>query len=297
MRLMVKRGNSLINDLRFSEGPIYIGRKQPCQVFLPDRSVSRQHAVLIDTGRGHWMVQDLDSANHTTLNGRPVDKMPLHEGDIIGIADFSIEVHFDPETKVAIQDKPLDLAETILDVEMNIPSIYQTSSRADRVLHLNAVHLQNFYKLNIALCGQTDQETLLASLTDILLTQLDAYHVWAGLRETTAGPLTCHCGISRSGGRINLEGMSGKDIIKQALQKETYILLPDFVDFLSPTDSHTPDAANIKSAMAAPIVASSGAYGVIYVNNGIDQTAYTYQDLDYLTLISVQLAAMIENIA
>jgi GAF domain-containing protein len=243
------------------------------------------------------MVQDLDSANHTTLNGHPVTKMPLHEGDVIGIADFSIEVHFEPEGRGKIQDKPLDLADTVVDSEVNIPSIYQTSRHADRVIHLSAVHLQNFYKLNIAICGQTDQEALLSSVTDILLSQLNAYHIWAGLRETTAGPLTCHCGRSRSGGMITLEGMSGKEIIKQALQKETYILLPDFVDFLSPTDSHAPEMGNIKSAMAAPIVAPAGAYGVIYVNNGIDQSAYTYQDLDYLTLVSVQLAAMIEHIA
>jgi len=297
MRLLVKRGNSLINDLRFSDGPVYIGRKQPCQVFLPDRSVSRQHAILFIAGKGQWMVQDLDSANHTTLNGKPVSKMPLHEGDVIGIADFSIEVHFEPDIRGKIQDKPLDLADTLVDSGINIPSIYQTSRHADRVIHLSAVHLQNFYKLNVAICGQTDQEALLSSVTDILLTQLNAYHIWAGLRETTAGALTCHCGRSRSGGMITLEGILGKDIIKQALQKETYILLPDFVDFISPADSHAQEMGNIKSAMAAPIVAPAGAYGVIYVNNGIDQPAYTYQDLDYLTLVSVQLAAMIEQIA
>ena len=61
MRILVKRGSSLVNDLRFERGPIYIGRQRGSQVFLPDRSVSRQHAVILTTNEGQWMVQDLQS--------------------------------------------------------------------------------------------------------------------------------------------------------------------------------------------------------------------------------------------
>ena len=45
MRLVIRRESSLINDLRFDHGPIYIGSHRKSQVFLPDRGVSRQHAV------------------------------------------------------------------------------------------------------------------------------------------------------------------------------------------------------------------------------------------------------------
>jgi len=50
------------------------------------------------------------------------------------------------------------------------------------------------------------------------------------------------------------------------------------------------------SALAAPIIGPSGAYGIIYLDNGFDQSAYTRQDLDYLTLVSTHLAALVEHI-
>jgi pSer/pThr/pTyr-binding forkhead associated (FHA) protein len=57
MRLVIRRGSLLINDLRFDHGPIYIGRHRKSQVFLPDRGVSRQHAVIVTNDKGEWEVQ------------------------------------------------------------------------------------------------------------------------------------------------------------------------------------------------------------------------------------------------
>ncbi|MBN1765408.1 MAG: FHA domain-containing protein [Sedimentisphaerales bacterium] len=296
MRLLIKRGYSLVNDLRFEDGPIYIGRRPQCQVFIPDRNVSRQHAVIYTNSEGVWMVQDLESANRTTVNGRPISKMPIHEGDCLGVADFTIEVHFEPEVMTQPQDQPIDLSETVVGAQINIPSVYQTTRRSSQNLRLSAEHLQNFYKLNLALANKKDQEELLSELISVLLSQLQAYHVWAGLRETNTGPLTCYGGCSRGGEKITLDQLFGKAIVQQAMKDETYILLPNIADITNPSDSNIADLQYLRSAMAAPIVAPAGAYGVIYVDNGVDQDPYVFQDLDYLTLVSTQIAATVEHI-
>jgi len=297
MRLLVKRGFSLLHDLHFMDGPIYVGRLPKCKVFLPDRNVSRQHAVIYTTSDGIWMIQDLESANCTTVNGRPISKMPLHEGDIVGIADFSLEVHFDSESDLQAQSTPLDMEDTIVDARVETPSIYELARKDAKPLHINSQRLQHFYQFTLALSKKKDQDELIKELTNILVEQFQAYHVWVGLRETTSGPLTCHCGRSRSGEQIPLEALFGKSIIKQALKNENYILLPNFADYLKAGETTSPGLVNVKSAMAAPIFAPAGVYGVIYVNNGIDQEPFTHQDLDYLTLISTQVAAVIEHIA
>ena len=49
--------------------------------------------------------------------------------------------------------------------------------------------------------------------------------------------------------------------------------------------------------MAAPIFSPVGVFGVIYINNGIDQEAFNRQDMDYLTLLSIYVAALVEHIA
>ena len=255
MRLLVKRGHSLVNDLRFTEGPIYIGRRPQCQVFLPDQSISRQHAVIYTTSDGVWMAQDLESANRTTVNSKPISKIPLHEGDIVGVGDFMIEVHFEPESPAHTKEMPLDLSDTVVGSQVSLPSVYRASPQAEQVLNLSSQHLHNFYQLNVALYQKTDQEELIAELTEILLEQLNAYHVWAGLRETTTGPLTCYGGRCRGGGHIALERLLGKKIIKQALTDDTYILLPNMADITNPSDTNIGDLQYLRSAMAAPIAA------------------------------------------
>ena len=45
MYLCIKQLGSVVGRLKFEKGPIYIGRQMGSQVFLPDKDVSRQHAV------------------------------------------------------------------------------------------------------------------------------------------------------------------------------------------------------------------------------------------------------------
>ncbi len=294
MRVLVKRGSSLINDLRFEKGPIYIGRQRGSQVFLPDRSVSRQHAVILTNDEGVWLVQDLQSANRTLLNGKPVAKAAIHEGDIIAISDFSIEIHFEVESQVNSPEHPIDLNDTV----MHEPSAMQTVYKSERqkVIHLAPTRLNDFYLLAIELCRVDDQEELLSKLIKLLMSQFDAYHVWAGLRETTQGPVTCHGGLARGGHQITLEQLFGKNFIRESLQKETYILLPNLADASNPSDTNIHTLEFLCSAMAVPISSPLGAYGVIYVDNGADQASFNYQDLDYLTLVSTLVAAIVEHI-
>ena len=111
MRLTVKRGDNLINELRFSRGPIYIGRQIGSQIFLPDRAVSRQHTVIYTTTDGQWIAEDLDSANKTYLNEEAIHKVEIRDGDTLRIADFAIEIHLDDQTNE--RTAPISLADTL----------------------------------------------------------------------------------------------------------------------------------------------------------------------------------------
>jgi len=301
MRLLVKRGHSLINDLKFTEGPVYIGRQPQSQVFLPDRAVSRQHAVLYITPDGGWLIKDLESANQTVVNNRAVATLPLHEGDVIQIGDFTIEVHLDQYEGPAAgapQEATMDLGDTLISASESVPSVYgkESSRKPEHMIQLVPARIKDLYELMMGLCRLEDQETLLVELTKILLDQFEAYHVWAGFRETTEGPLTCHGGISRGGVSVTLNDLVGRSLVKQAMKGETYVLLPNIVDAASSSDSTLASAEHLRSAMAAPIMAPSGAYGVVYIDNGSDQTAFSHLDLDYLTLVSTHVAALIEHI-
>jgi len=76
------------NDHHFElvDEEIAIGRSQQCHVVLEDRRSSRKHA-LIKKIEGKYHLQDLGSANGTTINGMKASEQELHSGDEIQIGD------------------------------------------------------------------------------------------------------------------------------------------------------------------------------------------------------------------
>ncbi|HHY56326.1 MAG TPA: FHA domain-containing protein [Chloroflexi bacterium] len=65
-----------------------IGRDEECDIHLPDRQVSRNHARVFWAG-DHYRVEDLGSKNGTHVNGQdvaPNTSVPLQDGDELQIA-------------------------------------------------------------------------------------------------------------------------------------------------------------------------------------------------------------------
>ena len=110
MRLIVKRKDGHTQEYTFHEDPIHVGRGTSSQVLLPERSVSKQHAVIFSTEDGIWMVEDLDSANKTYLNGKAVRRAKLKTGDSLKIADFEIDVFLED---IQPQDKEIQGEDTL----------------------------------------------------------------------------------------------------------------------------------------------------------------------------------------
>ncbi len=72
---------------------LLIGRGPECDVVIPDRQISRQHARVVRTSQG-ILVEDLGSKNGTHVNGsRITGPTVLQDGDVIQVA-FSEELMF-----------------------------------------------------------------------------------------------------------------------------------------------------------------------------------------------------------
>src|SRR5271170_5292885 len=76
-------------------GEILIGRHAQSQVVIPDTSVSRRHALLKVLGIGTFTIEDLGSANGTSVNNQSLEKgkaVPLRAGDVVRVGDVAILV-------------------------------------------------------------------------------------------------------------------------------------------------------------------------------------------------------------
>lgn len=90
-------------------GDVLLGRDAVCDVIIPDRQVSRQHARISTTAQG-VMLEDLGSKNGTFLNLSPLTgPVKLTEGDEITIAFTQTFLFLSSDATLPLSDLPPEL--------------------------------------------------------------------------------------------------------------------------------------------------------------------------------------------
>lgn len=98
-------------------GPLTIGRGEECDIVIPDRKISRQHAKVRPAEKG-IVLEDLGSKNGTHHNGAQIKGVvPLSDGDIIQIAlaqkftfvssDATLPLEFDAPIESGLEPRHL----------------------------------------------------------------------------------------------------------------------------------------------------------------------------------------------
>ena len=289
MRLTVKKNDGTMHEFEFSSGPVYIGRHTNSQVFLPDRTVSRQHAVLFCTPDGKWMVEDLDSANKTYLNDEPIAKAEIKTGDRIRIADFVLDINLEQHIGLDELEESTTRMEDTLAGATRGPQVIVRRADAEQApdLKLPAKRANDYMQATEVICKADAPDDVLQTLLNVLGKQFGAYHAWCALRNEPTEPMSSHAGKARDGKALELDDIELKDRITEAVEKAQFMLLPQV--------SASEEAGDIRSAMIAPIMDPSGCFGVLYVDNAMADAHYTLADLDYLMLLAMHTAAILEN--
>jgi pSer/pThr/pTyr-binding forkhead associated (FHA) protein len=67
-----------------------VGRAEQSDIALADPGVSRNHARIIREG-DDFIVEDLRSTNGTEVNGQPVRRRRLADGDVVKLANSTLQ--------------------------------------------------------------------------------------------------------------------------------------------------------------------------------------------------------------
>lgn len=290
MRLVVKQGDRTVNELQFEKGPIYIGRHSNSQVFLPDKTVSRQHAVIYNTKDGQWVVEDLESANKTFLNDAEITKAEIKDGDVLKITDFAIEISFkdgisqDPGETVELEDAPSTLASG--------PQIIIRKLGAEKApaIRFDAQRATDFLQAIEEIKKANNLDKVLLALLETVLKQFKTHHVWCALRAQVNGPMTAHAGRQKGGMAIEQTDLEFGDKIAEAVDKKQYML------FIFPRDLSQKKETQIRSVIIAPLLSPSGCFGVLYASNTFRDDHYNLGDLDYLMLLGFHTASVLAKL-
>ena len=288
MLLIVKQKGSPPKEFRFTKSPVSIGRQTNSQIFLPDRTVSRQHAVIFSTEDGKWMIEDLDSASKTYLNDQAIHKTEIKTGDKLRINDFTIDINLE-ETPAA--EHPLHLDDTLIH-PTRAPQIIVRKPDAEHApaIRFPGKRAADFLKATQVFreCKSLDQ--LVLALLDVVSEQFDTYNAWCALRSQPAGPMTCHAGKKRGGGAVGPNDIELNEKITEALEKDQFLL------FLFSRMPNQDQQGKIRSALIAPMMCANGCFGVIYADNAIGDEHYSLSDLDYLMLLVIHATAILQGL-
>jgi pSer/pThr/pTyr-binding forkhead associated (FHA) protein len=291
MRLLLRQKDGATKEFQFTKGPVTIGRGASSNIFLPDRTVSRNHALINFTQEGKWVLEDLDSTSKTYLNEEAIIKNEIKHGDCIRITEFIIDVV--SEEDLTEEDKAMQLDDTMhLEAALAVPP-HETVVRKPDAGHAPAMRLAARRLVDFSLAAEAISEVgtfdeLLLKLLEIMLEQFSSSHVWCALRKKPTGPFVCHAGKSRSGKDIDLGQLKLQGKIIQAVEKGQFLVLPRVSAQIEEEDA-------IRSAMIAAIMRTNGCHGVLYIDNSMKDKHYSLSDLDYLMLISMHTAAIMRK--
>ena len=108
-RLIVVSGVMLGFQLELGSALVVVGRASECGLSLPHPSVSRHHCRIWREA-DHYVIEDLGSTNRTYLNGKPITRAELRDGDQIGVGSNAIKYFTGASMEATYHNELIDLA-------------------------------------------------------------------------------------------------------------------------------------------------------------------------------------------
>lgn len=259
-----------------------IGRRPDSAVFLESLAVSREHARILREA-DDFFVEDIGSSNGTFVNGRRIsERTPLRDRDALQIGPYVFTLKPEPS---------LRQTESELVIRSQVPA--QTSNRT--LYAQNPAHkLQVVLEIAQDLGHGLDTSTLLARLVDQLLRLFplaDRGMVLLG----DADRLTVKAQKAR--GAVATPDFSySRTIVKTALEEGVGILSEDAGADRRFSASATLVNLNLRSLLCVPLIGQDKKrLGVIQLDCSRPNVAFTPDDLDLLTTVSLQVSVVLEN--
>lgn len=88
-KIILAMGNVVLREIVLAKERITIGRGPQNDIVIENRAISAEHAVIV-TANNDSFFEDLNSTNGTQVNGQPVRKHFLQDGDVLELAGYRI---------------------------------------------------------------------------------------------------------------------------------------------------------------------------------------------------------------
>ena len=108
-KIILMADGAELQQMPLAKERITIGRRPGNDIVIDHLAISGQHVAITTVGNESFL-EDLGSTNGTLVNGQPVNKHFLQDGDVIELAKYRLQYHAEPQ-----RDSPRQASLTIID--------------------------------------------------------------------------------------------------------------------------------------------------------------------------------------
>jgi adenylate cyclase len=289
-----------------------VGRHPNNQITLPDREVSKEHALLERSSDGGYTLKDLNSSNGTFVNGRRVRELKLRDGDEIAFGNTRLTFRSSTEVTNSGVQAPKDLLNLskkgvtvvasaasmpafIAQLDQALESEFRPAEQQNDVAALK----QDYEKLRIAhefhrqVGRERDQKSLFEKILNVAFQLLAADNGVLFLVDDKTGDLTPALVKNRTGASVDV--VVSETVLERATQTRQAVLTADAIIDSRFSSSESIVAQGIRSAMAVPLLVQGALKGLLFLDSRARANAFSEKDLKILSAIASQAAIALEN--
>ncbi len=273
-----------------------IGRTTPNRIQIPDRSISKQHA-LISIDRYHkCTIQDCASTNGTYVNKRKIEKkMTLLDGDEIMLGNIHCLFKGEPGFAIQMVQIQEDEEENLNNTTIYPPHIArflpENIITDDKDLRADYEKLRVTYELQRDISLDTNINHILDKILD-RTSEFLKYDQGVILLAEEGSQLTPH---SYKAWGDEEKFTVSSTLVRYVQEKKCGVISSDILsdDRFNEADSIV--LQGIKSTIAVPILSKNELLGVMILSSLETTDAFTEKDLYLLTNIANQAAQILKN--
>jgi len=280
----------------FERAAITLGRAPDNDVVLKSSLVSRHHCRIEHDDRGTWLA-DLGSANGTSVNGERAQTKRLAVGDRIQIGQTRIEIG----TLPADEKSPSDTQEVHVgpDDDPGLRTLSGVAADEKDELHV-------FARITRELVRETDHDALLRLIVDSAVRLFRAERGFLVLRRPgedptareTDDPMQLAVRVARSFDKADIAVPHTRlslGIARKVWREGRPVLSVDAGRDERFDGMKSVEDLRLRSVLCLPIRVEERVEGVLYVDNRLQEGAFTRKDLELADLLANQAGLALLN--
>lgn len=307
-KFITQHGPDPAQEYSITAGMVTFGRSEECDVALADPNVSRRHAHAVVLN-GMVAMVDLGSSNGTLVNGVPISRAFLMDGDVITLG---------ASTFLFIEE--LELADEVGSVRPSGIEAAATHNLAPRT-YTETSPESNDPLTHTRLFSQADEDLKIDALKDIYLKLKSLYRIFVEVAhaqnlkqifETIARGITLSTGVQRTVFYLNADKSNGGwehyfthgSVRLSDEQLDTPAFMP-LLEQAAATRravlAHTTADGGINigspesDILTVPLIKAGKVTAIIYADNPDGGAPITREDIDFITMLALQVAVRLNQ--